>query len=128
MNMPEAEVSLRLAFWLINNRLVDGTVEVSLDGAQVRIGETAQCDLENFMGRHGWERSAVGVAWQCDWCDSEAESTMRPHSNPGRGDVVARLKSGQTLRVEWRSLRPACTWLTSKRSPRGHRTRSQFCM
>ncbi len=100
MMMPEAEVSIRLAFWLLDNQLVTGTVEVALDGAQVRVGDTVHFEIHGFMASHGWYKASVGSAWQCDWSSSAEAGTIRIHSSPGRGDVVARLKSGMTLRVE----------------------------
>ncbi len=86
--MPEAEVSMRLAFWLLDNHVVTGMVEVALDGAQVQVGDTVHFDIDDFMGRSGWHKRDKGDAWQCDWCKSAASAKIRIHSNPGRGDVV----------------------------------------
>ena len=38
--MPEAEVSLRLAFFLVENKHATDIVRVAIDGAQVRLGAT----------------------------------------------------------------------------------------
>jgi hypothetical protein len=100
MRMPEAEVSLRLAFWLLDNHVATGLVEVALDGAQVQVGDVVHFEIDDFMGSSGWHKCAMGAAWQCDWRKSATSANIRIHSNPGRGDVVARLKSGHTLRVE----------------------------
>jgi len=100
VKMPEAEVSLRLAFWLLDTGVAAGTVEVALDGAQVQVGGVVTFDIDDFMRRAGWQKRNGDRAWQCDWCSSSASSDIRIHSNPGRGDVVARLRSGRTLRVE----------------------------
>jgi len=51
--MPEAEVSLRLAFWLVQNNRVKGGVRVAIDGAQVAIGEDIHFPLLNFMNSNG---------------------------------------------------------------------------
>jgi hypothetical protein len=51
--MPEAEVSLRLAFWLLEHIPVDGPVEVAIDGAQVPINDTVHFDLLGFMTAGG---------------------------------------------------------------------------
>src|SRR5262249_51986463 len=52
------------------------------------------------MDRCGWAKQTAGTAWQCDWINSSKSSKIRIHSNPGRGDVVARLTSGHTFRAE----------------------------
>ncbi len=89
--MPEAEVSLRLAFWLLERGYADGRVDVAIDGAQVRVGETVHFDLPRFLLERDWRKLST-----TDACCG----TVWVHSNPGRGDVVARLRSGHTLRVE----------------------------
>jgi hypothetical protein len=98
--MPEAEVSLRLAFWLFERKIAPGPVEVAIDGAQVQLLDRVHFDLVGFMSGCGWAKQRDGTARQCDWRDSAKSSTIRIHSNPGRGDVVARLKSGRTLRED----------------------------
>jgi hypothetical protein len=100
MKMPEAEVSLRLAFWLLHRNVAKGLIEVAIDGAQVQVLDTVHFDLAGFMGRCGWVKRGAGSAWQCEWFNSAKSSTIRIHSSPGRGDVVARLSSGHTLRAE----------------------------
>lgn len=100
MKMPEAEVSLRLAFWLLDRSIASGLVEVAIDGAQLQVLDTVHFDLTGFMARCGWAKQGSGSAWQCDWINSGKSSSIRIHSNSGRGDVVARLNSGETLRVE----------------------------
>jgi hypothetical protein len=98
--MPEAEVSLRLAFWLFERQLVDDAIEVAIDGAQVQVMDTVHFDLPGFMAQAGWTKPGSGAAWQCDWRHPSISSCLRIHSNPGRGDVVGKLKSGHNLRVE----------------------------
>ena len=46
--MPEAEVSLRFACSLIESEVVVGEVDVALDGAQVRTGETVHFPVLEF--------------------------------------------------------------------------------
>lgn len=96
--MPEAEVSLRLGTWLAANDLVDGPVEIAIDGAQVRTGTTVHFDLPGFLTRCGWRKDGESAGWQCNYV--AADGRFRIHSSPGTGDVVARLRSGHTLRVE----------------------------
>src|SRR5687767_10998598 len=98
--MPEAEVSLRLAFWLLERGHAAGRVDVAIDGAQVRIGDTIHFNLPGFLEERGWRKSATSDAWQSDYMHIDMSGTVRIHSNPGCGDVVARLRRGYTLRVE----------------------------
>lgn len=97
--MPEAEVSLRLAFWLFARDLVDGAVEVAIDGAQVRTGTVLHFDLPGFMVECGWSKEGGTPGWQCGY-RAKSHGRLQIHSTPGKGDVVARLRSGHTLRVE----------------------------
>ena len=47
--MSEAEVSLRLAFYLLDYDLAASDVEVAIDGAQVKTGETIQFRIGDFI-------------------------------------------------------------------------------
>jgi hypothetical protein len=95
LRMSEAEVSLRLAFWLLEQGKAETPIEVAIDGAQV-----LYFDLPDFLFSCGWQKPGVSEPWQCEWVHSGSSNRIRIHSNPGRGDVVARLRSGHTLRVE----------------------------
>ena len=57
-------------------------------------------DLAGFMGQEGWSKQAAGTAWQCHWLHPVKRVGIRIHSSPGRGDVVANLKSGHIFRAE----------------------------
>jgi hypothetical protein len=98
--MPEAEVSLRLASWLIREDLVAGPVEVAIDGAQVQTAGVVHFDLPAFLLRCGWVKVGSAAAWQCVYAHSEHPIGLRIHSTPGKGDVVAPLRAGGLLRVE----------------------------
>ena len=98
--MTEAEVSLRLAYWLLAEGLVEGLVEVAIDGAQVRTGTTTHFDLPAFLLQCGWVKDGDSTGWQCQYRTMALNGRIRVHSNPGQGDVVARLRSGHLLRVE----------------------------
>ena len=58
--MSEAEVSLRLALWLIKNELAEGAVEVAIDGAQIQTGETVHFKLGEFLAACEWSRKPRG--------------------------------------------------------------------
>ncbi len=98
--MPEAEVSLRLAFWLLEQNHAEGIVEVAIDGAQVRTGDNIHFDLPGFLNSCSWRKLGSSLAWQCEYESVSGCGKVRIHSSPGRGDVVAKLRLGGTLRVE----------------------------
>lgn len=98
--MPEAEVSLRLAFWLAERGLVRERIQVAIDGAQLRTGETAHFDLVGFLGAAGWVKREPSEEWQGSYMREDLPVLLQVHSSPGKGDVVATLVSGKTLRAE----------------------------
>src|SRR5687768_3888307 len=98
--MPEAEVSLRLASWLIRNDLVAGPIDVAIDGAQIQTSGVVHFDLASFLSQCGWAKVGSGLAWQCSYAHRDSAMGLRIHSNPGKGDVVASLRTGGVLRVE----------------------------
>lgn len=99
--MAEAEVSLRLAFWLASKGLTDGPIEVAIDGAQVKTGETLHFDLPAFLSAAGWEKATPTCgAWQATYRTSRHPVLVRIHSTSGCGDVITRLRTNQVLRVE----------------------------
>lgn len=98
--MTEAEVSLRVAFHLLRRRLVSSDVEVAIDGAQVRTGNTVHFPIEAFLADSRCMKAEPTEAWQGSYHLLDAPFCLTVHSRPGQGDVVASLTSGQTLRVE----------------------------
>jgi len=98
--MPEAEVTLRLAIALVVNRHVVNDVQVAIDGAQVKTGETIHFPIVEFLNSYGWHSLDQTPSWQTTYSNSNYPFSIVVHSNPGEGDLVADLKSGRTLRVE----------------------------
>ncbi len=98
--MPEAEVSIRLAFWLAERGLARGRIEIAIDGAQVRTGTTTHFDLGGFLLLSGWRREQSSGGWQGTYRHADLLTSIQIHSNPGKGDVVALLNSGRTIRAE----------------------------
>ncbi len=98
--MPEAEVSLRLAFFLIDRRLATSNIRVAIDGAQVKTGNTIHFSIAEFFQREGWSKTVNDAGWQGVYFHPRHRYQIIVHSNPGRGDVVAHIQGGQTLRVE----------------------------
>jgi hypothetical protein len=96
--MSEAEVSVRLALFLLRSPLVESDVDVAIDGAQVQTGGTVHFPLADFLVASGCPSGARG--WQGRHEVKGCRSALRIHSTPGRGDVVAKLRDGRTLRAE----------------------------
>jgi len=98
--MPEAEVSLLLAFHLIREGLAQTDVSVALDGAQVRIGNQHHFDVHAFMSQHGWHHTQPGERWQGRYLTAGKEQAIEIHSSPGLGDVTTLLADRRPLVVE----------------------------
>jgi len=91
--MPEAETSLRLAFFLLQKRLAT-LVEVAIDGAQVKTLEQVHFQITEFLA----ESSTRG--WSGTYLHAPSGGKIRIHSTAGLGDVVAQLVDGRTFRAE----------------------------
>ena len=98
--MSEAEVSLRLALYLIANRRVVSDVSVAIDGAQVKVRETKHFDVVGFLRAAGWEMLDASGKWQGAYRNPRFSEAIVVHSHPGSGDVTATLVSGGALIVE----------------------------
>lgn len=99
--MTEAEVSLRIALYYINNGLTNSNVVVSIDGAQVRTGNTIHFDISEFLSRIGAVKK-VGSPdkWQGTYGLPKTKHDLLICSTPGIGDVIIQLKEGRTLYIE----------------------------
>jgi hypothetical protein len=98
--MSETEVSLRVALHLLDRDLVPSDVDVAIDGAQVKIDDTITFDIGDFVAQNACTPAGDLRSWQGLYCRAGASFRVRIHSNPGRGDVVAQLRTGHTLGVE----------------------------
>ena len=100
--MPEAEVSLRLAFYLLALPGSDGVARVAIDGAQVKVGKRRVFPIEGFLRGMGWEQAEpIGHKdWQGRYV--KGGQTLIIHSRPGVGDVVVRV-GAKRIRAECKS-------------------------
>jgi len=98
--MSEAEVSLRIAFFLIEQRSTASDVKVAIDGAQIKTGLTVHFPIIDFLNSYGWTKISNESGWQGVYANQQWHPHIQIHSLPGQGDIVATLQSGQTLRVE----------------------------
>lgn len=89
--MPEAEVALRLAFYLLSLPGSDDTVSVAIDGAQVRVHGGAIFPMTEFLEDHDWVqlRQEGKNVWQGSY--QRDGQVLVVHSRAGVGDVVARI-------------------------------------
>lgn len=62
--MSEAEVSLRLAFYLVSNDMVLDDVRVAIDGAQIRTGERVHFPIGDFLKQSGCRVRAGSNLWR----------------------------------------------------------------
>lgn len=93
-------MSLRLAFWLAEGGLVSERVDVAIDGAQVQTRATVHFDLPGFLSNAGWAEEDPSGGWQGTYRRPGLPVVLNIHSSPGKGDVVAKLALGGTLRAE----------------------------
>lgn len=98
--MSEAEVTLRLAIYLINGSYTKDDVICAIDGAQVRVGSTTIFPILEFLNTEGWVGLEQDKKWQCKFIHEDFSQCIIIHSSSGKGDLVSTLTSGHTLRVE----------------------------
>ena len=98
--MSEAEVSLRLAAYLIASGRATTSVSVAIDGAQARVKEKEHFNVPAFMSELGWLAELASARWQGAYTHPGAEDQILVHSRPGLGDVTTTLDSGQTFVAE----------------------------
>ncbi|WP_457093438.1 hypothetical protein [Microvirga sp. P5_D2] len=88
--MPEAEVALRLAEFILSLPGSGAMASVAIDGAGIKVGNAVVFDIGRFMTGMGWEQvkePQVGrTAWTGAYC--RGDKTIRVHSRPGEGDVI----------------------------------------
>ncbi len=98
--MPEAEVTLRLAMFLIENAHTNEDVVCAIDGAQVKVGSKVIFPILEFLSSKGWYRPSGEGRWQYGYKNEDYEQKIIVHSSAGEGDLISKLNNGYTLRVE----------------------------
>lgn len=99
--MPEAEVSLRIAQFFINKMMTSELVKVSIDGAQVKTGETIHFNIREFLIENGFEKMDGDMhRWQGRYCLNNGTGQLDISSRPGEGDVVVILSNRSRLVIE----------------------------
>ena len=89
--MPEAEVALRLAEFILSLPASGAMASVAIDGASMKVGDGVIFDIGRFMATTGWQPVKEAQAGRNAWTGAyrRGDKTIRVHSRPGEGDVVA---------------------------------------
>jgi hypothetical protein len=89
--MLEAEVALRLAEFILSLPNSGAMASVAIDGASIKVGDAVILDIERFMAATGWEQTKEPQVGRNAWTGAyrRGDKTIRVHSRPGEGDVVA---------------------------------------
>jgi hypothetical protein len=74
---------------------------VGIDGASIRVGDAVTFDIGRFMAGTGWEPIKEPQVSRNAWTGAyrRGDKTIRMHSRPGEGDVVATV-DGRRIVVE----------------------------
>ncbi|WP_262030471.1 hypothetical protein [Microvirga sp. Mcv34] len=89
--MLEAEVALRLAEFILSLPGSGAMASVAIDAASTKVRETVTFDIGRFMAVTGWEPIKEPQLGRNAWTGAyrRGDKTIRVHSRPGEGDVVA---------------------------------------
>jgi hypothetical protein len=89
--MPEAEVALRLAEFILSLPGSGAMASVAIDGASIKVGDAVIFDIGRFMADTGWEQTKEPQVGRNAWTGTyqRGDKTIRVHSRPGEGNVVA---------------------------------------
>lgn len=113
--MQEAEVSLRVALYFIRNGYTYKDVNVSLDGAHIKTGNTIHFDIYSFLSSQECKKVNGPIDdWQGTYEVSGYTSRMIISSTPGVGDVNIYTTTGKHLYIE------------SKKGKEGNRSNSEY--
>lgn len=93
--MPEAEVTLRLAFHLLSQSGSRNTATVGIDGAQIQVNGSSVFAIADFLVDEGWQQTEQRGKnpWQGTY--RKGGSTLIVRAQSGIGDVVAEVSVKQ---------------------------------
>jgi hypothetical protein len=95
--MTQTEVSLRLARYLIAERMVASDVDVALTGYELTRQERPRFPVVRYLTERDFVRRSRSKDWRGDYKLNGAEHALHLHSQEDAGDVVATLVSGRRL-------------------------------
>jgi hypothetical protein len=89
--VPEAEVALRLAEFILSLPTSGAMASVAIDGTSIKVGDGGVFDIGGFMASTGWEQSKEPQTARNAWTGAyrRGDKTIRVHSRLGEGHVVA---------------------------------------
>jgi hypothetical protein len=89
--MPQAEVALRLAEFILSLPTSGAMASVAIDGAGIKAGDGVIFDIGRFMAAGGWEQVKEAQVDRNAWTGAyrRRDKTIRVHSRLGVGDLVA---------------------------------------
>jgi hypothetical protein len=89
--MPEAEVALGLAEFILSLPGSGAMASVAIDGASIKVGDAVIFDIDRFMAGTGWEQTKKPQVGRNAWSGTyrRGDKTIRVHSRLGEGNVVA---------------------------------------
>jgi hypothetical protein len=113
--MPEAEVALRLAEFILS---LPGSGAM----ASIRVGDAIIFDIGRFMAGTGWKQIKEPQVGRNAWTGAyrRGDKTIRVHSRPGEGDVVATVDGRRIVAASSLNARRA----RSSENPAAQSTRS----
>jgi hypothetical protein len=99
--MPEAEVALWLAEFILALSGSGAMASVAIDGASVKVGEAVTFDIGRFMASTGWQPIKEAQVGRNAWSGAyrRGDKTIRVHARPGEGDVVAQINGRRIVAV-----------------------------
>jgi len=97
--MPEAEVALRLAEFILSLPGSGAMASVAIDWASIKVGDAIIFDIGSFMAGTGWEQIKQPQIGRNAWTGAyrRGDKTIRVHSRSGEGDVVATVEGRRII-------------------------------
>jgi hypothetical protein len=107
--MPEAEVALRMAEYLLGLPSSGAVASVAIDGACVKVHGKEVFPVVEYLAASGWRQASQAGRNSWGGVYERKGKRLEVHSRPGVGDVVAEYR-GRRVVVECKK-----GWLTAKR-------------
>jgi hypothetical protein len=100
--MPEAEVTLRLALYLMGKGLSRGPIQLAIDGAHVKTDDQVHFEIAGFLDASTCKliQCSTPKTWRGRYVHEPTGQEILIDSRTQRADLVADLRTGQRLRVE----------------------------
>jgi len=97
--MPEAEVALRLAEFILSRPGSGAMASLAIDGTSIKVGDAIVFDIGRFMAGMGWEQIKEPQVGRNAWTGAyrRGDKTIRVHSRPGEGHVVAQINGRRII-------------------------------